>query len=148
MGCKGFILYFKGAKFENKPFNEQKYIINKLAKVDGHNLNDMLNKIQEISKNDSIKNILQRKLPTSEKHILTGIDYAKILERCYFEMRYPIPSSIVENFPVPAKKGIFLDVTQDSYLKYFVTEVLNELENEIKYIEQTNQVKITPTVSA
>jgi hypothetical protein len=135
LGCKSFLLYHNGEEFENLPFDELKKVVNILAKKWGHQLTLMFEKIQEISYQETIKSLLLKRYRCSSDCIMQGSDIVKILESCYFEIRYPMPKSIVEDYPISDEKDSFYDVTLDSNLPFFVDEVLREIQEEVAYKE-------------
>ena len=136
LGCKSFLLYHQGDEYENLQFEELKLKVDQLAKKKNHKLYPMLKEISEISSGKVIKELLAREYRKSKDLILSGVEIVKILESCYWEVRYPTPISINDKYPITDEKNSFYDVTIDCHLAFFVEQILNELEREIIYIDK------------
>jgi hypothetical protein len=131
LGCKSFLLYHQGGEYENLPFEDLKQKVDQIAKKKNHQLISMLKEISENFHVKAIKELLTKEYRRSGKYILTGFKFVEILESCYWEVRYPLPTSINDRYPITDEKNSFYDVTIDCHLAFFVEQILNELELDI-----------------
>ena len=98
---KAFLIGMKESTFKDRPFEDAKQIVDKIARDLKHDLRPILKEVQQ--------HVDLRAEISSSYDSFSGTDIIKILEAAYKECRYPVPISISSSFPIKSHKGYYWD---------------------------------------
>lgn len=97
MFCKAYILAERASEYESLNDQASKHKIDKIAKSCGHNLREMLEKINNSIGTNKIVHLLSANYDSDD---FTGNQIVDVLEAAYIETRYPVSKSISKKFPI------------------------------------------------
>ncbi len=104
---KGYLLGHMSVEYESLPFQQAKGKINQIViekKKMGHNLKEMIQKLVELKvlEDDVFK---KRYLISDDTKLNTGAECIEVLEKAYFECRYPVPNPSYTKYPIAGSNG-------------------------------------------
>ena len=104
---KGYLLGHRSVEYESLPFQQAKEIIDQIVrdkKKMGHNLKGMIQKLitLKVLEEDVFK---KRYLISDDTKFNTRAECIEVLEKAYFECRYPVPNPSYTKYPIAGSNG-------------------------------------------
>jgi len=131
---KSYLLGCRATEYENEPYKNGLLKVNSIAKSFSHKIGDIILEIEQRKPSGTIGTILSR---TFEG--IAGATIVEILPSVYLECRYPVPDPIYRKFPIPGKKGMFIDPVGATGLRSFCYAIALEI---LAYIRDDLGLKI------
>ncbi len=124
---KAFILAELSSEYESLKDQEAKHRIDKIAKDYSHDLECILDKVNNFMGQDNINKILSCSFDS-----FTGNQLVRVLQAGYIETRYPVPISIANEFPIEGTDMHWLPLYSSGISKFSYSigrEILSVLKS-------------------